>query len=420
MLGRLFSRAEPAAEERALQVLPWGDWYTDSTGPSAAGVYVSTENATNLLTVYGCTSLISDTIATLPRCIYRQNQDGTKTEVQQTPRWLNKPNDYTTMIDFITQSCVSLLLDGNAYWVYEVDRNLTPTSLHCIEPRRVDVRAADNSGTYDDGSGVAYFIDGKPFRGRLVHIKGLTRAGHLKGLSPVEAARQSIGIGMAAQQYAGRFYANGAHLSGVITTPNDLTVDQARDLTTKFGRDHNGANAHKPGVLDNGASWQAISITPEQAQFLQSREYTAAEICAQMFLLDPSMLGIAINRGQNLTYANLEQRGIHMAQFTVLRWIVRLEDAFSDLLPKPQELKFDLDGLMRADLKTRGEYAQMALGGAMGSGTPWERTNDLRQRLFDLDPLPEFDEPAQPTTKPTLLPVPQQTATPPASAANGY
>src|SRR6185369_6215938 len=207
-----------------------------------------------------------------------------------------------------------------------------------------------------------------------------------RGLSPIEAARQSISIGLEAQDFAARFYNNGAHLSGVITSPRDFTREQARDLLDKFGRDHSGANAHKPGLLDGGAEWQPLSVSPAEAQFLESRKYQAAEIAGQMFLLDPTMLGIEIN-SRNLTYANLEQRGIHFVTFTLLRWLVRLEEFLTDLLPAPQYMKFNVAGLMRADLKTRYEAHQIALGGPQGSGKAWLTIEEVRD-IEDLGPVP--------------------------------
>jgi len=359
-----------------MQVTPWGDWGASSG--SASGINVTTDNALNLLTVYGCVSLISDTIATLPRDAYRKRPDGTSEEVTVTPGWFDQPSPSCDMIEFLTQTLMSLLLDGNAYWGYTIDGNFMPAEIYCLNPTEVDVR--------DDGNGVYYMVRGKRYRGRMLHIKAMTRPGALKGLSPVENARQSIGLGLGAQDFAGRFYSNGTTMSGVITTPGELTPDQARDMASGFSRDHGGLKkAWMPGVLTNGATWQQISVTPEQAQFLQSREFQAAEIAAQMFLLDPSMLGIAINRGQNLTYANLTDRGTHLVTFTLGRWIIRLEKAISFLMPAPQYMKFNVDALKRADLKTRYESYQIALG-----NKPFLKLDEVRE-LEELPPIPGGD-----------------------------
>lgn len=381
-------------EERALQVTPWGPWGYSSAASS--GVNVTTDSSLQLLTVYGCVSLIADTIATLPRDVFRNRADGSTEQVTNTPTWFDQPSATVDMVEFITQTLLSLLLDGNAYWVYGIDGNFAPTTIRVLDPARVEVR--------DDGHGnPIYAVNGETYRGKLFHIKGITRPGALKGMSPVEAARQSIGLGLGAQEFAGRFYSNGTTMSGVIETPGDLTADQAKIMASGFSRDHGGlSKSHLPGVLTNGATWTQISITPEQAQFLQAREYQAAEIAAQLFLVDPSMLGIAINRGQNLTYANLEQRGVHLVQFTLMRWIIRLEHAFTFLLPKPQYQKFNVNALMRADLASRMAAHRVALG----PNQPFETVDEVRG-LEELPPVPGGNkiEIVSPAPAPTFNPL---------------
>jgi len=394
----LLRAPEPKLEERSQQVFPWGPW-GDTYSQSTAGVNVSPDSALQLLTVFGCVSLISDTIATLPRHVYRDVGEDAMTEVTNTPRWFENPNPNTDIIEFITQSCTSLLLDGNCYWAYGIDRNGLATELYVLDPTKVDVRergrVLGDAPSIGNGRVVEYFVNGNRFAGRMLHIKGITRPGSLKGMSPVEAARQSIGLGLATQAFAASFYQNGITPSGLVSTDADLTQDQAREIAQALSRTHAGAkSSHLPLVLDNGATWTQLSVTPEQAQFLATREFQAGEICAQMFLVDPSMLGIAINRGQNLTYANLADRGTHLVQYTLMRWLVRLERAFSTLLPKPHYMKFNVDGIQRADLAARTTAYRTALG----SNVPWMSVNEVRD-LEEMPPIPGQDslaEPAQP------------------------
>ena len=217
-LRDLFLPWHPEPEERALQVTPWGDWGTQVS--SYAGMNVSADNADQLLVVYGCVQLISDTIATLPRDIYRNRADDVTEQVTNVPPWFEQPNPNTDIIEFLTQSLWSLLLEGNCYWAYGVDRSFVTNDIRVLDPTKVTIT--------DNGSGPRYSVGGKPFNGRLLHIKGLTRPGKLKGLSPIESARQSIGIGLAVQEFAGNFYKNGTTVSGVIQTPGPLTKDGAK------------------------------------------------------------------------------------------------------------------------------------------------------------------------------------------------
>lgn len=388
MLSSLRQRA-PEPEQRAMQTTPWGPW--GGSYQSSTGVNVTVDTATQLLTVYGCVSLIADTIATLPLDVY-QKVGGTPQEVS-TPPWLNKPNGYSTLVDFITQTLWSLLLDGNAYWNVELNAAFGTSSVVVLDPSTVQVE-----------DGPVYRVNGQIHRGKMVHLRGIMRPGCLKGLSPLEAARQSVGLGLAQQEFAGRFFDNGANLGGFISTAADLTPEQAQQLQAQWASAHSGlANAHKPGVLDNGATWTSVTVTPEQCQFLQSRQWQAGEIAGQLFLLDPTMLGIPV-QSNSLTYANLEQRGIHMVQFSLLRWIVRLEQAFYELLPRPHYVKFKVAALERADLKTRFEAYRIA-----NPTAAWMAVPEIR----DLEEL--GDAPSELDTQNTPAPSPNPTLVAPST-----
>jgi HK97 family phage portal protein len=232
-----------------------------------------------------------------------------------------------------------------------------------------------------DGMGREYLIDGVPYRGELHHVPAMIRPQALKGLSPIESAAEAVGLELAGREFGARFFGSGAHLSGVIESPGPLTPDQAKILKTSFAAKHGGLKrSHLPGVLTEGAKWTPISISPEQAQFLDTRRFTAAEIASLVFGVDPAMLGLN-QPGTSITYANLEQRGIHFVQFTMLPWIVRLERLINKLLGPPEYVKLNVDGLLRADTKTR--YDAYAIGVDKG----WLRTNEVRE----LEDLPQIE-----------------------------
>jgi HK97 family phage portal protein len=136
-----------------------------------------------------------------------------------------------------------------------------------------------------------------------------------------------------------------------------------------------------PGVLQDGAVWKPTGVTNEQAQFLATRKFTAGEIAGQMFLLDPSDLGIPVE-GTSLTYANLEQRNARRLQVALLPWIVRIEAAISALLFNPRYMKFNVNGFLRGDLKTRFESY------AIGIQNQFLEPNEARE-FEDWSPLPE-------------------------------
>lgn len=339
-------------EVRIVKDPGWTAW-ANSNGPAPGSMALDGDRALQLLVVYGCVQLIADSIATLPVDAYRRNADGSKTELAL-PRWLEEPSPGVDRVDFLSRIMVSLLLDGNAYLVPGRNANGIVTECYVLDPQVVDVRRGP------DGRSV-FIVDGLPVTEFDVHhVRGLSVPGKLKGVNPIEAARQMLSMGLAANESAAKFFQQGTVMPGVIEAPGQMTREQMRDLRDAWVSAHGGVNrSHLPGVLTNGASWKPVTITAEQAQFLQTRRYTDAQIAGQLFRIDPTMLGIPVE-GTSLTYNNVESRGIHLARHTLMPWVVRVERALGRLLPQPQFAKLNMDGLMRADLSTR--YASYATG----------------------------------------------------------
>jgi len=375
MLGSLF----PKREERALNV--WGSWQGEPN-PTWAGVDVDTRSSLQLLTVYGCVRLISDSIATLPLDVLRETPDGS-VEQLATPGWLEEPIVGLHRTAWLGQVLSSLLLDGNAY-----------IAVMAVGARIVELIPLNaKSVTVSREGGIRKFkVHGSPATFPIIHIPGLMLAGAEVGLSPVEAARQSIGAGIAAQEFGARFFGQGAVMSGVIEDPGEVNPDKARDMAKAWGKKHSGlSNSHLPGVLQGGATWKPTGVTNEQAQFLETRGYTAAEIAGQMFLLDPSDLGIPTPSGSSLTYANLEQRNIRRVQVALMPWIVRIEMALSGLLAQPRYVKFNVGALLRGDTLARFQAYRIALG----DNVPFMVPDEARE-FEDWSPMPGGNMPADP------------------------
>jgi HK97 family phage portal protein len=369
MIGRLLE-ARSAGEQRAVRDPAWARWGSgsDLTNVSPA---VTADSAMGLLCVYGCVQLISDSIATLPVDVLSGR------DVVAAPAWLDD-RAQSDRTDLFGAMLSSLLIEGNAIMaVGRGDRGQVVT-VDVLDPRRVEVSATDSDS-------FTFKVDSVPFPGEMLMIRGLMLPGRIRGVSPVEAARQSIGLGLGAQDQASRFYTQGAVTPGVIHSKSDLSVEQMREIRDQWLASHGGsAKSHLPVVLTGDTSWQSISMTAEQAQFLDSRKYSDSQIAGQMFLVDPSMIGIALT-GTTLTYQNLEQRGHHLVRHSLLRWIVRLERGLSRLLPDGQVLKFNVNGLMRGDLSSRyNSYVKAAEINQL-LGSPLLSVEEMRD-LEDLGP----------------------------------
>lgn len=363
-------------EVRIVKDPGWTAW-ANSNGPAPGSEAVDGHRAMQLLAVYGCVQLITDSIATLPIDVYRRNPDGSKTELAL-PRWLAfEPSPGVDRVDFLSRVVSSLLLDGNAYLVPMRTQSGAIGEVHVLNPVGITVDKLP-------GERWRYSMDGRPIELDVLHIRGLCVPGQHKGVNPIEAARQMLSMGLAANESAAKFFTQGAVMPGVIEAPNSMTREQMRDLRDNWVSAHGGVSrSHLPGVLTNGATWKAVTITAEQAQFLQTRRYTDAQIAGQLFRVDPTMLGIPVE-GTSLTYTNVESRGIHLARHTLMPWVVRVERALGRLLPLPQFVKINMDGLQRADLSAR--YASYKTGIESGFLT----TNEVRE----LEDLSLLDEPA--------------------------
>lgn len=411
MLRGLF---QPTPTEERAQATVWGDWPGEVNG--TASVTVNQTTALQLLAVSGCVRLITDSIATLPIDVYRELADGTKEEVDA-PRWLKQP---TTDLDFTawaTQVLTSLLLHGNAYCV--VTRNGSSiVELIPVEPTLVNPVMQNNRKVF--------LVNGREFTGEILHIPAMMLAGGVKGLSPLEYAAQTIGLGLAAQGFAKDQFETSLNMPGVITFPGKASPDPMTIAKT-WRRNRAKGGRGLPGVLEAGGQFQPTGISNEAAQFLQSRQWSAAEIAAQVYMVDPSDLGIPLN-GTTLTYANLEQRNIRRLQVTFLPWIVRLEKALSSLLPQPRYVKFNVDGLLRGDSAARWSTYATAMtintqAAAVGMA-PVLTTFEMREfedlnkldddshsaTMIPVDPAnePQMNAAAPPTT--VIVNVPEQRA----------
>jgi HK97 family phage portal protein len=172
-------------------------------------------------------------------------------------------------------------------------------------------------------------------------------------------------------------------MPGVIEAPRALQAETMKAMADQWRRRRHRGGRGLPGVLQEGATWRPTGVTNEQMQFLQTRQFNSAEIAGQMFLLDPSDLGIGVP-GSSLTYANLADRNTRRVQVTLLPWITRIEHAVSALMMRPRYMKFNVNALLRADLPTR--YAAYATGIGSGFLLP-----DEARAYEDLPPLGDDD-----------------------------
>jgi HK97 family phage portal protein len=372
MLGRLF--------RNTVSDLPWIKRYDadiDTGAPTWSGAHVTTASAQQLLVVYGASAFHSDHLSTMPIDQYVRQPDGTRRPLR-TDAWLEEPEPGTDITTTLAQLWWSYWLGGHALAVVIRDQRGRPAGLIPLHPDHWQYRQI--------GTQWRIFVNGRPAGGEFLSVPHTVMPGCPRGINPIEAARQTIGMGLAAAEYGARFFAQGTTMSGVIQMPGPApAVDELKLMRESWVKTYGGSGrAHLPGLLFGGATWQQISVTPEQAQFLETRRFTDAQICSQLFHLPPSTLAIPIEGGATVQYQNIESAWAEV----VRRWrphLTKMERALSALLPRPQYVRFNRDVYLEATTKERFDTYAVAIGS--GVLTP----NEARERE-DMPPLDGGDQ----------------------------
>jgi HK97 family phage portal protein len=384
----------------------WGRWASgegDDGGNTYAGKAVNQAQALRLSAVHACVTLISDEISTLP--VAAVQADGKiRTPVKNQPAWIEEPNPEDDRQSFNEAIVTSLLMDGNGYAEVIVDRLGKIVEVWPLNPQRVVRVYRRTSGPgprreklidflTDDGAVVtaqAYRFGGPS---GVLHFRAHRLAGSLKGASPIERAKQAIGLGLVTEEYGARFFGQGTHAGGVIELDGPATQDVVDRLKDGWEEHHSKpGKAHRPGVLSDGAKWKQMTVPPEHAQFLETRKFQVAEI-ARFYRVAPHLVG-DVERSTSWG-TGIEEQAVGFVVHTLRPWIVRNELGQSRMLARPQSTVFNVEGLLRGDTKSR--YEAYRTGRQWG----WLSVNDIRA-LENQPPVKGGDSYMQPLNMTTL------------------
>lgn len=354
----------------------WGAGDDFNTLSSLSATKVDSDTAFQVNAIYSAVSLISDTISTLPVGSFIR-RDGSRYPFRPTPAWVNKPDVDTTKEAFWGAIIVSLLLDGNAFIRVYSNARGEIVNLNVLNPHKVKIKR--------NGIGRIMFEVNEDEKllssDDVIFIPDVVRPGHLRGVSRVDALKTNWGLAIALENYAATFFGSGTQTSGVIEFPGNLTAEQAKMLQEGFDARHKGwGKAHRTGVISGGAKYVPTSVENDKAQFLDSRRL-AVEDVARAFNIPPNLLGVQ----GSFTYSSVEMNNQAFVTHTLRPIVQKLESAFSPLLSREPGgeaafIKFNLDGLLRADVNTR--MSAYSTGLQAGFLT----INDVR-RLEDLRPI---------------------------------
>lgn len=312
--------------------------------------------AENLSGVFACVQIISETIASLPLLVYRTQPDGGRVEDPHHPvarLFYGDPNELQTAPEWFETMTAHCLLRGNAFAEIIRDGRGAPQSLMPLHPDRVAVERIPGSNR------LRYAVTGLDGGTRrllpeeILHLKDRSDDG-IMGKSRLARARETFNTAMAVERFAGSTYRNGAKLSGIVTHPESIGPEAAKTLSDSINSLYGGhANAGRIGVLEEGMSWNALSVSPEDAQMLESRRFSVEQI-ARMFRVPPPILGDLSNG----SYSNVTELGRWFAGHTIRPWLVRWEKCITRALfstegRRDHAVAFDMDELLRGDMLQR-------------------------------------------------------------------
>ena len=368
-----------------------GSAYSFFFGGSTAGKRVNERSAMQMTAVYSCVRILAEAVAGLPLHLYRYKEDGGKEKALDHPLYLllhDEPNPEMSSFVFRETLMTHLLLWGNAYAQIIRNGKGEVIALYPLMPNRMVVdrdihgqlyyqytRSTEEAPTR---KGVTVNLPPSD----VLHIPGLGFDG-LVGYSPIAMAKNAIGMAIACEEYGAKFFANGAAPGGVLEHPGTIKDPQRvrESWQSTFG---GSGNSNKIAVLEEGMKYTPIGISPEQAQFLETRKFQINEI-ARIFRVPPHMVGDL----EKSSFSNIEQQSLEFVKYTLEPWLVRWEQSIQRTLFSPEEkkryfAKFNVEGLLR------GDYASRMSGYATARQNGWMSANDIRE-LENLDRIPTED-----------------------------
>jgi len=366
-----------------------GSAYSFYMGSTTSGKAVTERSSMQMTAVYACVRILSETVAELPLHLYQYSDKGKEKAIKHPLYHLlhDEPNPEMSSFVFRETLMTHLLLWGNAYAQIIRNGKGEIIALYPLMPNKMTVdrdeqgklcylynRTSDDTPTLKDKG---YQVKLSPYD--VLHIPGLGFDG-LVGYSPIAMAKNAIGLAIATEEYGAKFFANGAAPGGVLEHPGTIKdPSKVREAwQSQFG---GSANSNRIAVLEEGMKYTPISISPEQAQFLETRKFQINEI-ARIFRVPPHMVGDL----EKSSFSNIEQQSLEFVKYTLNPWLVRWEQSLSRTLFRADEkskyfVKFNVEGLLR------GDYESRMNGYATARQNGWMSANDIRE-LENLDRIP--------------------------------
>jgi HK97 family phage portal protein len=350
-----------------------------------AGVPVTAHTSLQIDSVFTALRVLSNAIIKMgnPRAYKKQidkNNVPYRVWLDPEPPVLNNTFGPMWQYDGIARTVISMALFGEAFWyVLERDNLQYPTTIEVLHPAFMEIKKDKETKSliYWYGAGTSKVqLDNS----NIVDIPFMALPGALRGLNPIQYGGVSFALALAALEFGQRWFAQGASPSFLLSTDQKLGDEEVGRIADKFIVEHSGLqSSHLPLVVDSGLKVEKISSTPDEAQFINTLEY--ARMCiAAWFGLPSHLVGGTADKG-NVWGKTVQEQGIQLVDFTLSGYIVRLEEAYSSLLPRGQFASFNTHAIQQANYTDRAAYitALRTVG--------VETQNEIRSNELSLGPI---------------------------------
>ena len=391
---KFLSKLNPFSKTKSESVSSSSDLLAAMQTLSDAGIEVTPSSVKRIATAYSCVRVLAESVGMLPISL-KQQKNRSKEVLYNSPlhRLMHtKPNDFMTPIEWKELVMTHLCWRGNHYsFINRIDgvaRELLPLNPDGVSVKLTDSWELEYRVTMPNGQTVTLG------QHDVLHIKIFSEDG-IKGLNPVQCCANTFGLAKATERHGNQLFKQSARPSGGFATDKNLSDEQYKRLEQKMD-EYSGDGALKSLILEGGLKWYSVTMSNEDAQFLQTRQFQQTEICG-LYRMPPHKIAIL----DKATFSNIEHQGLDYVTGTLMPYIIRIEERLNmslidDKNQGVQFFKFNVNALLRGDMAARKDFYQGMFN--MGALSP----NDIRD-LEDQNPREGGDiylVPMNMTTKP--------------------
>lgn len=379
IFGRGAAGGDDAGGEQRSWYEPWAEMF-HGIGVDTAGVDVTPETALTASAVYAAVSVIGSAVATLPVHVVNR-RTGEKLPTHPLNRILATPNEYMTWPDLMESYCLNLLATGNGYAWAQRDAYMNVVGLYPLKSLQTWPERLNGVLSYVSTAGAS------PSRlpaEAIVHTKNMSWDG-LCGISPLRCGAGAVGLALALDRFARKFFENGANIGNVIELPSGMSPKALEEFKRLWSKEYEGVNNSHRTAAAPGLKVHKMGHNLRDSQATETRVHQLREV-ARIYQIPPHKLGDL----ERATFSNIEEQSRDFAENTLRRWIVKIEAAMERTLLREDErdqvkIRFNLGAIIRGSLKDQIEALTKGTGGA-----PIYTQNEARDYL-GMQPKPGGD-----------------------------